>query len=129
MTKPKKKVNKEVAKSAVEFSPVMADRMWSIVKDVAANRAKELEHDRSKTERIFVLAESAKREFIMKNFPQLMDNGSIVADDVMAVLTTMTIMIANEIFESNPEVMEYVRANKDTHMKPHSHKDGMPLYV
>lgn len=129
MTKKKAKPETKTAED-ITFSPLMADRLWTIVKEVAANRAKELENDRGKTQRIFEVAESAKRDFIMKNYPSLMDpGGQLMADDVMAVLTTMTLLIANEVFEKNPEVMEVLRTPKTPCLKPHSHRDGNPLYV
>lgn len=121
---------KELPKRVImEYSPAMADKTWGMIKDIASNRAKELENDEVKTRRIFELAESAKREFVLKNFPVLMDGETVLADDVLAVLTTMTLMIATEMFENNDDMMAFIKAPIPTGVKPYHHKDGNPLYV
>ncbi len=124
-----KKQNTVKPKTKATMSPIVVDRLWDVVKEVAVNRAKTVENDSVKTRRIFEVAEAAKREFIINNYPALMDGEQVMADDVLAVLTTMTLMIASDMFEGNEAIMAQLNAPTNNALKPHTHTDGNPLYV
>jgi hypothetical protein len=131
---PKKQTIK-TAKKEVEptFTPLMAERMWLFIKDVSAQRVKELNADRKKSEQLYELADKVKKDFISTTFPQLTtDGGELLADDILIVLTTMALTLANEMFEQNDEIMEIMRTPDEEEQvvgKPVDPKFGNPLYI
>lgn len=131
---PKKQiVEKEKKEVELTFTPLMAERMWLFIKDVSAQRVKELNMDAKKSEQLYQLADKVKKDFINTTFPELTtDNGELVAEDILIVLTTMTLTLANEMFEQSDEIMEIMRtpdAEEQVVGKPVDPKFGNPLYI
>jgi len=108
-----------------------ADKMWNVIKEISALRIKEIGKDKAKTEKMYALAEKTKAEVMESLVMSLYDGEDIVADDILIVLTTMTILLAEEMFADNELITTFLNLPEPEAGKGNSSdcRAGAPLYV
>lgn len=136
MVKTKKQsTNKQSFQSPTEnnkITPLAADRTWNVIKEISAGRANQLADNKIEAERLYRLADESKKEFminLIRNYQA--DGQEIFAEDVLTILTTMTLTLANELFEHNEEIMQIINTPETCILEtgPHQTKNGPPLYT
>lgn len=117
-------------RTATTMTPLKTDRMCAILKDISAQRAKELGGDKQRVEQMSRLVEEAKGDFMDKVIPELMVDGEVMADDILAILTAMALSLASEVFEHNDEIMLAINLPDENANigKPMDIKKGVSIY-
>jgi hypothetical protein len=125
----KKKCNSKT--ESPEFTPLKTERMWAVIKDISAQRIKELDSTPTQSTYLTVLADQAKDEFLTSLIPALTKRGEVTAEDILSVLTLMGLSLANEMFEQNDEIMKVLNMPDEDDMvgMPYTSSDGAPRYV
>lgn len=121
----------KTVKTEDALTAAKADKMWNIIKEISALRIKEIGKDRAKTEKMYALAEKTKDEFLESIAISLYEGDDVVADDILMVLTTMTMLLASEMFADNELITTFLNVPEPEVGTGNATdcRAGAPLYV